>query len=65
MLTCFKNFLGYLQLRSFNVKNINAINTYTEVICIGNTCAGDIYIKKTCIKDFYIKDAYYAKILII
>lgn len=53
MLTCFKGFLGYLQLGSFDIKGTDAGNAYTRGTYIGTTYAGDV-----CIRGAYIKGTY-------
>lgn len=51
--------MGYSQLRSTYIKDINAKNPYTQGFCVKNPCIKDTYTKDTnitsvCIKNIYV-----------
>lgn len=51
ILISFKEFLDYLQLKSFSTKTIDIGSIYTS----------NIYVQRSCIRSFYTKVAYYMK----
>lgn len=69
MLICFKSFLDYLQLESFDAKSIDVESAcpgyiYTGVSCFGNACikatsiggAGSIFHRIACAKSVYTRN---------